>query len=244
MWLKRGICGIDLKKQTGAIGTLYCLVCLAGMIFGFICIDSPETIVGQVSQVVQQETSDEESVAESSDVADAILNGTITFQDRIVRDEYIRSVQESGVRNVVASLVTMILSVILLIGVRQGKSVMLVPWIAEQCTAFCVAFVYLAIKGLGGYLQFSIGTCITVICWFTVTFFCTYAVISYFVMLRRMKRHSKDIISSVMNTAGYQSGFNYERMQEDLGREMQVVPPGRDRADEEKVRDDIMYFSI
>ena len=50
-------------------------------------------------------------------------------------------------------------------------------------------------------------------------------------------------LEGIFSGNGYQT-TNYDRMTEDIGREMTTVPPIRERDNQNTNRDDVLYFSI
>ena len=151
---------------------------------------------------------------------------------------------------VVTSLVSCIISILLFIGAKHGRSLYFVPWLTEQVVALTVGTIQGLLNAMGGLLL-HVSVVHGFIFFFIVSISCLfiYCVVSHFMLLRAMKKHSKEIINSVMAGNGYQT-TNYDRMTEELGREMTEVPPGRARAEPEDNkanapnRDDILYFSI
>ena len=100
---------------------------------------------------------------------------------------------------VVGCAVSIVVSVMLFLGAKQGKSLFFIPWLTEQIVALCVGVIQSLIMAMGGFLMgMSIIGGIMGFCVFLISFFMIYSVLSHFFILRKMKQHSKDIINSVM----------------------------------------------
>ena len=97
-------------------------------------------------------------------------------------------------------LTSMIVSILLYIGAKHSRSLYFVPWLTEQVIAICTGVMYSVIMAIGGFLN-NIGAWHFII-WaiiFAINVTFVHSVISHFILLRKMKRHSKEIIQSVMN---------------------------------------------
>ena len=148
----------------------------------------------------------------------------------------------------------MIISIMLYMGAKQNKSLYFVPWLTENVIGLCAGITHALIMAMSGFLVNAHVIRYVLIGFLIVSLstFCIYSVLSHFLLLRKMKKHSKEIINSVMSGNGYQT-TNYDRMTEELGREMTVISPGSGRGragagqqPEDKMadRDDVLYFSL
>ena len=100
---------------------------------------------------------------------------------------------------VVTCLVSCVISILLFIGARHGRSLYFVPWLTEQVIALAVGSIQGLLMAMGGLLlHVSIFHGFIAVFIFTVSCIFIYSVTSHFVLLRAMKKHSKEIISSVM----------------------------------------------
>ena len=104
------------------------------------------------------------------------------------------------IADLLVCLTSMIVSILLYIGAKHSRSMYFIPWLTEQVIAICTGVMYSVIMAIGGFLN-NIGTWHFII-WaiiFAVNVMFVHSVISHFILLRKMKRHSKEIIQSVMN---------------------------------------------
>ncbi len=82
----------------------------------------------------------------------------------------------------------------------QNKSLYFVPWLTEQFIALSVGVVTTVILALGnqlGHVSATHGAFVVLI--FLLNAFFIYSVMSHFVLLRRMKRHTREIINTVVS---------------------------------------------
>lgn len=293
VWLQRGLCGLDFKRQTNAIGALFLLLSFIAMVYGFVMMSNPEGIAGPSffldsttttttttpsglndSQIAANETisgnqtlvnallnvdltasesdldrqkNEEIAVAQDEETADRIENGDIASDERKHYESVLRHIQNQGMELIIGSIISMILCVMLIIGSKQDKSIWFVPWMTEQAIGLVVLAVVGLSKLIGGRVQASAGFVVLFMILYIIFVLCTYAVMSHFMMLRKMKQHSRDIISSVMQGSGYQTGVNYDRLRDELGqaRELQEVgPPTLRNGPDNSKKDDLLYFSI
>ena len=74
------------------------------------------------------------------------------------------------------------------------------PWLTEQIIAISIGIIQTLIMAMGGLLNgVSAGHFIVVFLIFMANTFLVYSVMSHIILLRKMKKHSKEIIQSVMN---------------------------------------------
>jgi len=248
MWLlKRGWFGCaDLRSQSLGIAGLYMIFAGVGIIYGFVMISAPQKIHSHAADEIIEEKIENniEDEAELKQIAAEIANGTVSPKEMHHYKDGLFRTQKAGMKSLLVCLTSMIVSILLYIGAKHSRSLYFVPWLTEQVIAICTGVMYSVIMAIGGFLN-NIGAWHFII-WaiiFAINVTFVHSVISHFILLRKMKRHSKEIIQSVMNGNGYQT-TNYDRMTEDIGREMTTVPPIRERDNQNTNRDDVLYFSI
>eukprot|EP00093_Oithona_nana_P000456 00456.XXX_1685_2500_1 [CDS] Oithona nana genome sequencing. len=214
MWMKKGCCGlVDLRTQTMVIAGLYTLLALIGMIYGFVMIQNPEkTFNGShdIEEVIHEEVEAEEGVADlenlendEENTTDQILmdlaNGTMDPKAEKYKELGLLRIQKHGIKVVVTCLVSCIISILLFIGARHGRSLYFVPWLTEQVIALAVGSIQGLLMAMGGLLlHVSVVHGFIAFFIFTISCLFIYSVTSHFMLLRAMKKHSKEIINSVM----------------------------------------------
>jgi len=146
-------------------------------------------------------------------------------------------------------MVTIVTTILLVVGVRKNKSLYFIPWLAENVTAILIAVGVSLIRLLSGTARSVTGTVIGLLIFIPLYSYLVFGVASYFVMIRRMKQHSTQIISSVMQGDGsYQDGIKFDQLPtvDEIGKEMQALPANTATRINDGVdrRDDVLYFSI
>ena len=100
---------------------------------------------------------------------------------------------------VVGSVVSIVVSIMLFLGAKQGKSLFFIPWLTEQIIALSAGIIHGLIMAMGGFLmEIKAFEIVLVMVIFVISSFMIYSVLSHFFILRKMKQHSQDIINSVM----------------------------------------------
>ena len=100
---------------------------------------------------------------------------------------------------ILTSIASQSVSVLLYLGSKNNKSLYFVPWMTEQIIAMGIGFTKTLIMAIGGlFYHVAASHIIGFMIIFSINFLFVYSVVSHFVMLRKMKRHSKEIIQSVM----------------------------------------------
>jgi len=307
-WLKRGICGIDLRKHTYIVAAFDLFFSVAGIVMGFIVIIYPENYVSQyppapafgevtattmlanastspppemanttvmTALMAGDESASEEPPAKDwpdhvdspSDFGIKALNdeGLFVTTEQFHYIERVKALQNQVVEGLITAMVTVVVTLFLLHGVRSGKSVFFLPWLAENVTGLIVSFGVCSVQLLSGTSRSVVGSLIFMFAIVPFYAYWIYGVASLFVLIRRMKKHTREIISSVMQGSGaYQDGVNFEQLHEELSKEInlssiaQPPPPqpnqptlsvtGSSTATPAPLavtrRDDVMYFSI
>ena len=98
----------------------------------------------------------------------------------------------------------MLVSIMLYLGSKHNRSLYFVPWLTEQIIALSVGIVKSLILAMGGFLlHVSVVEGLLAFAAFLVNALMIYSVASHFLLLRKMKQHSKEIINSVMNSKSF-----------------------------------------
>jgi len=260
-WLKRGLCGMDLRKHTYIVATFDLFISVAAMIMGFVVIIYPEQYVTggvEVHQLTQELINETQS-----DVPVAILFGNSSDVKRVREEitasreqfhyvERIKELQNEIVEGIITAMVTIVVTLLLIYGVKTNKCFYFLPWLVENVTGVAIAFGVSGVKLLSGTTNSVVGS--LVFMFVVVPCYCywVYGVASLYTLLRRMKAHTHEIISSITQGSGaYHDGVNFEQVHEELQKEMQVGPPANTNLQLQTNnlppgfrREDVMYFSI
>jgi len=251
---------MDLRKHTYIVASFDLLISAAAMILGFVVIIYPERYIRQtdldgLTQEFINETTSEIEVAMENGANDTevqdIQNGVIASPEQFHYIERIKDLQNEIVEGIITAMVTIVVTLLLIYGVKSNKSFYFLPWLVENVTGVVIAFGVSGVKLLSGTTGSVVGSLIFMFVILPCYCYWIYGVASLFVILRRMKKHTHQIISSVMQGSGaYNDGVNFEQVHEELQKEMQVAPPGAAaNAQANNLppafrRDDVMYFSI
>jgi len=237
---------------------------IGAMLLGFVVIVYPEKYISMpdsvdddfsraaeemVEMFVNETNTEISAAANNSEVIEEIKNGNISSHERFHYLERLKDAQDEGVEVIITAMVTIVTTILLVVGVRKSKSLYFIPWLAENVTAILIAIGVALIRLLSGTARSITGTIIGLLIFIPLYSYLVFGVASYFVMIRRMKKHSTQIISSVMQGDGsYQDGIKFDQLPtvDEIGKEMQAFPANtatriNDGADR---RDDVLYFSI
>lgn len=182
-----------------------------------------------IEEVIHEEVEAEEGVADleklendEENTTDQILmdlaNGTMDPKAEKYKELGLLRIQKHGIKGihfnyflktekekyfffavVVTCLVSCIISILLFIGARHGRSLYFVPWLTEQVIALAVGSIQGLLMAMGGLLlHVSVVHGFIAFFIFTISCLFIYSVTSHFMLLRAMKKHSKEIINSVM----------------------------------------------
>lgn len=262
-WLKKGFCGTSLKKHTYFVVSFDLALSIGAMLIGFVVIVYPEKYISmpdvvqddfsqtaeEMEKIFTNETNTEIAAAVNQSEIERIESGNISSNERFHYLERLKDAQDEGVEVIITAMVTIVTTILLVVGVRKSKSLYFIPWLAENVTAILIAIGVAVIRLLSGTARSVTGTMIGLLIFIPLYSYLVFGVASYFVMIRRMKKHSTQIISSVMQGDGsYQDGVKFDQLPtvDEIGKEMQAFPANtatriNDGADR---RDDVLYFSI
>jgi len=178
-------------------------------VYGLVTVSSPSLIFGashSVEEVIKKDVESEDS-AETQEIASEIKNGTISPKDQKHYEAGLLQIQKQGIKVILTSIASQSVSVLLYLGSKNNKSLYFVPWMTEQIIAMGIGFTKTLIMAIGGlFYHVAASHIIGFMIIFSINFLFVYSVVSHFVMLRKMKRHSKEIIQSVM-TGSYFTYF-------------------------------------
>jgi len=262
-WLKKGFCGTSLKKHTYFVVSFDMALSIGAMMLGFVVIVYPEKYISlpdihqddfsreaeDVKEKFLNETNAEIAAAGNSSEVERIESGNISSHERFHYLERLKDAQDEGVEVIITAMVTIVTTILLVVGVRKNKSLYFIPWLAENVTAILIAVGVSLIRLLSGTARSVTGTVIGLLIFIPLYSYLVFGVASYFVMIRRMKQHSTQIISSVMQGDGsYQDGIKFDQLPtvDEIGKEMQALPANTATRINDGVdrRDDVLYFSI
>ena len=80
----------------------------------------------------------------------------------------------------------------------QNNSVLLLPWLVQQSVELLIGIGLFVVYALAGFSFSFFQILLYAVSGVCATYF-TYAVLSHYILMRRMARHSTQVISSVMN---------------------------------------------
>ena len=87
-WLKRGLCGIDLRKHTYIVAGFDLLLSVAGIIVGFLVIIHPENYISKVSSLDAEGAAvvDNETATVAANINETSAAATITVAGEADKD--------------------------------------------------------------------------------------------------------------------------------------------------------------
>lgn len=127
--------------------------------------------------------------------------------------QLIRYLQNEGVEAIIACLIKLVCSILLIAGARTMRPWFLVPWMVEELVEMVGSFMQLTVTAARSG-QWSLGGLAMLSVIYVAGGYIVYSVISYHRLLLRMSKQSQEVISSVCQ-GGFQSGLNYQRLEED-----------------------------
>ena len=85
---------------------------------------------------------------------------------------------------VVGSVVSIVVSIMLFLGAKQGKSLFFIPWLTEQIIALSAGIIHGLIMAMGGFLmEIKAFEIVLVMVIFVISSFMIYSVLSHFFIL-------------------------------------------------------------
>jgi len=128
----------------------------------------------------------------------------------------IHYIKNEGIEAIIGSFLKLFCSILLIRGARLGKPWFLVPWMVEECIEMIGGFIHFSIQAARNN-EWSLGGLLLGILFYLLGGYFLYTVASFHQLLRRMNTNSSMIVASVSQgvTGGFQSGLNYQRLEED-----------------------------
>ncbi|CAB4068816.1 unnamed protein product [Lepeophtheirus salmonis] len=237
-WQRKGICGLELKRQTQIIALCHCTIASFLIVYGFVLIETPSKFIhsSNVSTFIEEHNNNS-----------AISDKTVIDDNLGLRSNIIRHIQDEGVLTSIGSLISFILASFLFYGASKNQAMWMIPWIAQQLIELTVAFFFKVIRGIKYFNSTSILYWIGLMMFYYISIIFIYAVMSHFVLIRTMKKHSREVINSVMQGEhGYSNGFKFEVLSEEMssGKELDLIQRTNTSMESIEKRDKVMYFSL
>jgi len=131
-------------------------------------------------------------------------------------DKIIEYLKKEGIETIIGSFLKLFCSILLVQGARKGNPWFLVPWLVEETIEMVGGFIHFTIQATRNK-NWSAGAIIMGMFFFLLGCYFLYSVASFHALLRRMKKNSSMIVASVSQgvTGGFQSGLNYQRLEEE-----------------------------
>jgi len=128
----------------------------------------------------------------------------------------IRYIKNEGIEAIIGSFLKLFCSILLIKGARLGKPWLLVPWLVEETIEMVGGFIHFTIQAVGNN-EWSLGGLLMGVLFYLLGCYFLYTVASFHNLLRRMNKNSSMIVASVSQgvTGGFQSGLNYQRLEEE-----------------------------
>ncbi|XP_059095641.1 uncharacterized protein LOC131890330 isoform X2 [Tigriopus californicus] len=158
-----------------------------------------------------------------------------------------------GIEMVLGSLITIVVSGLVIYGIKKSQSAWLLPWLVIQISELVIGMGMFLVYIMSG-VNFSVVGTLSVLIIFAMSAYLTYATMSYYILMRTLDKHSNNIISSVMDVESYGIGssVNYEQLSrgvsESVSPDVTRTPnpmASRAGANQSTFRnEDLPYFSI
>jgi len=127
----------------------------------------------------------------------------------------IRYIKNEGIEAIIGSFLKLFCSALLIHGSRSSKPWLLVPWLVEESIEMVGGFIHFTIQAARNN-QWSIGGLLMGVLFYLLGCYFLYTVASFHNLLRRMNKNSSMIVASVsQGVGGFQSGLNYQRLEEE-----------------------------
>merc|ERR1719367_2331430 len=115
------------------------------------------SINNAVEEIIHEEIDTNEINDDDFDLAnnitEKIANGSISPHDQHHYEVGLVTIQKRGIKVVVGSVVSIVVSVMLFLGAKQGKSLFFIPWLTEQIVALSAGIIHGLIMAMGGFLM-------------------------------------------------------------------------------------------
>jgi len=171
-------------------------------------------------EAANQTESKVETVDHSEESGEDSFSNLTSYQDTKTNTlkyshfhQLIRYVENYGLEVIVASFLRLICSAMLVVGARNNREWLVVPWVVEECAEMLTVILYLFLQTAKNGSWSVNGVLMFIVIYFLGSYF-VYSVASYHSLLRRMSKQSQEVISSVCQ-GGFQAGSNYQRLEDE-----------------------------
>jgi len=147
VYIHRGLCGIALKVQCMYIGITYIMVNMIGVLIASMMIGNPQRYL-DYDKLRRQLSAHQNSISNETEVAiedDLPSNSIESKMDRITEQALI-DIGSNGIEIMVEALFMLIVSTLLVHGLRKDKCTFIFPWVIVNILCTLANFVTMMVK--------------------------------------------------------------------------------------------------
>jgi hypothetical protein len=182
VYIHRGLCGISLKQQCLSIGVTYSLIAFISIVGASMMLHSP------ISYVVLDSISvdgSRENIS-VSELEDGTQESTMDQIDRLT-NEALKEIGANGIELLVEGLTTFLVSVLLILGVRQERTSYIFPWVIVTVLMTAANLVTFIVK-ISSPQSVTVAKVFSALMYFCIAGYFILSVFSYYQILKIRKK--------------------------------------------------------
>jgi len=181
--IHRGLCGVNLRVQCMSIGVTYSFLSTIAIFMASMMIHNPiqyvhlENVktIHEHKEISPNETNIEENEESATDELESLMNSLI------------KSVGQNGIEMLIGGIATLIVSLLLIQGIRTNKTSWILPWIVETIVSTLGGF-FIFLVQVASPQSISVLKSFLVVCFFGITVYFILSVYSLYMIIKIQKR--------------------------------------------------------
>jgi hypothetical protein len=184
--IHRGLCGVSLKMQCLSIGITYSILSTVVIFIASMMLHNPLSFVdlkmaktAHTHRDISANKTDLETSGEDESAMDELEH---------VTSRLIREVGQNGIEMLLGGFATLIVSVLLIQGIRQNKTSWIFPWVVESIVSCVGGFTMFLIR-VASPASISVLKAFLVVFYFAISIYFILSVYSYYMIVKIQKKN-------------------------------------------------------
>eukprot|EP00090_Calanus_glacialis_P022661 TRINITY_DN34944_c0_g1_i1.p1 TRINITY_DN34944_c0_g1~~TRINITY_DN34944_c0_g1_i1.p1 ORF type:complete len:243 (-),score=68.05 TRINITY_DN34944_c0_g1_i1:44-772(-) len=235
--IHRGLCGISLRLQCLSIGMTYSILSTIAIFMSSMMLHNPLSFIDlRVAKTVHKhkEISANETNEDDESAMDELES---------VTNSLIREVGQNGIEMLIGGFATLIVSVLLIQGIRKNKTSWIFPWVVESIISTVGSFFMFLIR-VASPASISVLKAFLVVFYFAISIYFILSVYSFYMIIKIQKKSVTHFLDHEFQGAAGEGSF-YRPLEDS----QEQIPPFREKKvpmhdHEDYGRENVLYAKM
>jgi len=239
--IHRGLCGVSLKMQCLSIGITYSIMSTVAIFVASLMLHNPISFINlNLAKTVHNH---EDISANQTDPQTPEEDESAMDELEEVTNRLIREVGQNGIEMLIGGFATLIVSILLIQGIRQNKTSWIFPWVVESIVSCVGSFTMFLIR-VASPASISVLKAFLVVFYFAISIYFILSVYSYYMIIKIQKKNITHFLDH-----DFQSGPGEGSFYRPLENTQEQLPPFREKKvpmndQEDYGRENVLYAKM